>query len=161
MKEPLFSTTTESPEHTGRFAAALAARCRVGDCILLRGDLGAGKTAFARGFVGALCDDAEEVVSPTFTLVQTYPMRSGGALWHFDLYRLEHRQDICELGLEEALSDGLSLIEWPQRAEGMLPDASLDIAIDYGAHPGQRIFNVSGAPGLWRERLDALQEHKE
>jgi tRNA threonylcarbamoyladenosine biosynthesis protein TsaE len=96
-------------------AAALAPRLRAGDVLFLRGGLGAGKTAFARALVRALCGDAALAVpSPTFTLVQTYDTPAG-ALWHFDLYRLKTPDEIYEIGWEDALSGGLVVVEWPER----------------------------------------------
>src|SRR5471030_3213873 len=96
---------------TAALAAALARRARPGDVITLGGPLGAGKTRFARGFITAL-GVADEVPSPTFTLVQTYETASG-MVWHFDLYWLTGPDEVRELGLEEALIDGIVLIEWP------------------------------------------------
>src|SRR5882672_4489738 len=94
---------------TAAFAARISALAEIGDVIALRGNLGAGKTTFARAFIRARgC--AEEVPSPTFTLAQIYELASA-AIWHFDLYRLESPEDAWELGIEEAFSDGISLIE--------------------------------------------------
>ncbi|HEY2541330.1 MAG TPA: tRNA (adenosine(37)-N6)-threonylcarbamoyltransferase complex ATPase subunit type 1 TsaE, partial [Stellaceae bacterium] len=82
---------------TAALAARLAAIARPGDVIALRGELGAGKTAFARAFIRARNSADEEVPSPTFTLVQNYEA-AGGAIWHFDLYRLTAADEIWELG---------------------------------------------------------------
>ena len=102
---------------TVSIARRLAAVARNGDVIALDGDLGAGKTCFARGFIAALTGQAEEAPSPTFTLVQTYDS-ARGTIWHFDLYRLARADDALELGLEDALADGITLIEWPERIAG-------------------------------------------
>ena len=97
---------------TAALARRLAPRLRRGDVLALRGDLGMGKTAFARALIRALvADDAAEVPSPTFTLVQVYDA-PGGALWHFDLYRLSGPDEVEELGWAEA-ADGVALVEWP------------------------------------------------
>lgn len=86
---------------------------------LLVGDLGAGKTAFTRGFIQSFAGlNKEEVPSPTFTLVQTYDTEKG-TIWHFDLYRLKDAEEVWELGFEDALSSGISLIEWPERIAGI------------------------------------------
>jgi tRNA threonylcarbamoyladenosine biosynthesis protein TsaE len=115
--------TSHSEEETQRIAADLAARMKAGDVLLLRGDLGAGKTAFVRGLAGGLGIDPDEVSSPTFTLIHEY---RGGRLplYHADLYRLE-RAATDELGLDETGVDGLLAIEWPERLTHAIPGAVL------------------------------------
>jgi len=120
---------------TRRFAAKIAPLARRGDVIALWGDLGAGKTAFARGFLRALGIE-EDVPSPTFTLVQSYPA-GDLTIFHFDLYRIEAVEETYELGIEDAFEDGVSLIEWPDRLGNLLPADRLDIAFDM-APPGRR-----------------------
>lgn len=137
-------------------AARLAALCRAGDCLLLSGDLGAGKTSFARGFIGALCPGAGEVVSPTFTLAQTYPMASG-TLWHFDLYRLKNPAEVAEIGLEEALQTGLTLIEWPDIIRQQLPKDALLVTIRMN-DPLSRSLVFSGQASAWEPRLKRLKD---
>ena len=116
---------------TVRLGEDLALALRRGDLVLLSGDLGAGKTTLARAIVRALADDAElEVPSPTFTLVQTYAdIRLPVS--HFDLYRLSEPGELDELGLDEALEEGLVLIEWPERARGHLPEAALRVTLSH------------------------------
>ena len=106
-------TTIDLPDEnaTAALAARLAAVVRPGDIIALKGELGAGKTSFARAFIRARGGD-ETVPSPSFTLVQTYDL-PGGTVWHFDLYRLRAAEEAWELGVEEAFHDGIALIEWP------------------------------------------------
>ncbi len=105
------------------------ARCvEAGDVIALWGDLGAGKTVFARGFLRALGIE-DEVPSPTFTLVQTYAT-APAMIYHFDLYRLESPEEVWELGIEDALAGGISVIEWPDRIADMLPADRLDVTFD-------------------------------
>ena len=120
------------PERTATeaLARALAQRARPGDVIALHGDLGAGKTTFARAFIRARAQGAAigEIPSPTFTLVQVYDLPSG-AIWHFDLYRLTRPDQVWELGLEEALIAGIALIEWPERIAELLPDGCLDVML--------------------------------
>src|SRR5437016_9040493 len=97
---------------TAAFAARISALAEIGDVIALKGELGAGKTSFARAFIRAR-GGAEEVPSPTFTLVQLYEL-GDATVWHFDGYRLRHPEEAWELGIEDAFCDGISLIEWPE-----------------------------------------------
>ena len=113
---------------TARLGERLAACLRPGDAVCLFGPLGAGKSTLARGLIRALTSPDEDVPSPTFTLVQTYEAE-GLIVAHFDLYRLEDPNEIHELGLDEALDEGIALIEWPERLEGRLPPDRLDIAL--------------------------------
>jgi tRNA threonylcarbamoyladenosine biosynthesis protein TsaE len=132
---------------TTALARLLASHARPGDVIALSGDLGSGKTFFARAFIGE-----EEVPSPTFTLVQTYD-RPVGRIWHFDLYRLERPAEAIELGIEEAFAEGISLIEWPQRLGRLLPEERLDVALDFAQQPISRHVHLTGR-GRWAELLD-------
>ena len=100
-------------EDTIALAGRMAAQARPGDVIALQGDLGTGKTEFARAFIRALVGLPLEVASPTFTLLQTYPSPQGD-IWHYDLYRVEDPSALRELGLEEALQN-IVLIEWPEK----------------------------------------------
>ena len=115
---------------TGALAARLAATARPGDCILLEGPLGTGKSAFARAFLRALAGDAGlEVPSPTFTLVQAYDMPGGMTAWHYDLYRLDGPEGLLELAWEEA-RDGLVLVEWPERLGRFAPAGALRLTLE-------------------------------
>jgi tRNA threonylcarbamoyladenosine biosynthesis protein TsaE len=97
--------------------------------IFLRGDLGAGKTTFSRGFLRGRGHDGS-VKSPTYTLVEPYEAVPGGPVFHLDLYRLGDAQELTYLGLGDYLSaQGILLIEWPERAEAQLPPATLDITL--------------------------------
>jgi tRNA threonylcarbamoyladenosine biosynthesis protein TsaE len=113
---------------TADLGATIARLLQTGDAVCLFGDLGAGKSTFARGLVRALTTPDEDVPSPTFTLVQTY---EAGAmtLAHFDLYRLTSAAEAYEIGVEEALDDGCAIIEWPERLDGDLPADRLDIEL--------------------------------
>ncbi len=142
---------------TQAFAAALAPLTGPGDIIALFGDLGTGKTAFARAFVRALCDAEEEVPSPTFTLVQLYD-GPAATIWHFDLYRLERPEDALELDIEEAFAEGISLIEWPDRLAGWLPAERLDITLSRGASATARRLSLTGHGG-WAARIEELSKH--
>jgi tRNA threonylcarbamoyl adenosine modification protein YjeE len=155
------SITTADEAATARLAALLAGQCRAGDCIALTGDLGAGKTAFARGFIRALCGESTEVTSPTFTLVQHYPLHGtdgGEAVWHFDLYRMKRREELDEIGLDEALQSGITLIEWPDLARSELPADTLDISIRMESALTHRNFVLNGKASLWENRLSLVKE---
>ena len=135
---------------TATLAVRLAAIAAPGDVLALSGELGAGKTSFARAFINAR-GGGEAVPSPTFTLVQVYDL-PGGAVWHFDLYRLRHAEEIWELGIEDAIYEGISLIEWPERMEGLLPAGRLGIALAYGATPTARRATLTAGRD-WAVRL--------
>ena len=142
---------------TARLAARLAGVARAGDVIALRGALGAGKTAFARAFVGA-CAAArgaaeDEVPSPTFTLVQTYPF-DDLVVYHFDLYRIARPDEAWELGIEDAFADGVTLIEWPERLGPLLPADRLDIELLPADGPDARVARLTPHGG-WTRRLAA------
>jgi tRNA threonylcarbamoyladenosine biosynthesis protein TsaE len=115
---------------TEALAARLATLARPGDAILLHGPLGAGKSALARAFLRAATQDpALEVPSPTFTLVQSYPLPDGTTAQHFDLYRLEGPGGLVELGWEEA-REGIVLVEWPERLGPCTPEDALHITLE-------------------------------
>jgi tRNA threonylcarbamoyladenosine biosynthesis protein TsaE len=136
---------------TAALAAAVAARVRPGDAILLDGPLGAGKTTFARALLRAAADDpALEVPSPTFTLVQSYDTKRG-RVHHFDLWRLDGPAALAELGWDEAAED-IVLVEWPDRLGDLRPADALTIALAPGRAPEARIATLSG----WPDRLAAL-----
>jgi len=111
-----------SEQDTIQLAQSLSKIASSGDVFALYGSLGAGKTTFARAFIQALCGSVD-VPSPTFTLVQEYP----GPLYHFDFYRLKSIEDVEELNFDEALHDGICLIEWPELVQSRLPSDRLDI----------------------------------
>src|SRR5262245_30575521 len=104
---PPLSITLPDLNATEAFGRTVAQLLRRGDVVALKGGLGVGKTTLARAIVAALSPETEDVPSPTFTLVQTYPVRLAGGpaeLWHFDLYRLDRPDQVYELGIEEALA---------------------------------------------------------
>ncbi len=137
-------------EDTQRLAADVAAQARRGDVILLSGEIGAGKSVFARAFIRARLDaPGEDVPSPTFTIVQTYADPRGD-IWHMDLYRLTNSDEVYELGIEEAFETGICLIEWPDRLGADSPADALQIEMQAG--PEQHTAMIT-ATANWTERL--------
>ena len=130
---------------TASLGARIAAVLKPGDVVALAGDLGAGKTTLARAILRAL-GVAEDVPSPTFTLVQCYETPRI-TLSHYDLYRLKQAAEMNELGLEEALEDGAALVEWPERAGSYLPLDALYVRLD-GQNAARRA-TLEG-PERWR-----------
>ncbi len=120
---------TTSLEETYAFGRRFARRLKAGDCVALIGELGAGKTALARGIaIGLGLADQRMVSSPTFVLVQEYPTQPK--LFHIDLYRLRQPEiELADLGLEEMLAEGIVLIEWADRAKDALPKKRWEIQI--------------------------------
>jgi tRNA threonylcarbamoyladenosine biosynthesis protein TsaE len=143
--------TLEDEAATARLGARLAPLARPGDIIALSGPLGVGKTALARGFIGALGHHGE-VPSPSFAMVQPYEQLSP-PVWHVDLYRIEDVSELGELGLDAA-ADAVLLVEWPERAgEHHWPDA-LVLSLDF-AQSGERILTAEVPPsweGRWPPR---------
>jgi tRNA threonylcarbamoyladenosine biosynthesis protein TsaE len=142
-------------EATGLFAQRLAPLLRAGDVIALKGELGAGKTAFARALIHALGAVDREVPSPTFTLAQSYEGRALG-IWHFDLYRLKSADEALELGIDEMGCDSVVLIEWPERLGAALASDRLEITFEYCAEDDARRITLGGLNG-WSDRLADLQ----
>ena len=110
---------SSSEAQTSEIASKIAKAAKKGDVFALYGTLGIGKSVFARAFIKTLTK-AKEVPSPTFTLVQAYESPDF-EIYHFDLYRLKSENEIFELGFEEAVYEGVCLIEWPEKAGGWLP----------------------------------------
>lgn len=140
-----------SEDETIKLATQLARLAKAGDTFALYGTLGMGKSVFARGFIQCLTK-AEEVPSPTFTLVQSYEAPNF-EIYHFDLYRLKSPDEIFELGMEEALYEGVCLIEWPEKMGGYLPKNCFSIQIS--AHPEGREISITSTSA---EKISRLQD---
>jgi len=139
--DPKVQLVSTSPEATRAFAAALAAVAEPGDVLCLWGELGAGKTVFAKGF-GAGLGVTDTISSPSFVLMGEYAGRLP--LFHIDLYRLSSAQEVIDGGLlDDRQSTGVVLIEWPDRLGDALPDDRLDVRIDGGADE-PRILRLEG-----------------
>ena len=136
---------------TAELGAALARAARRGDVITLSGPLGVGKTALARGLLGALGHQGD-VPSPTFAIVQPYDQLDP-PVWHVDLYRIEDSSELAELGLDAA-ADGLLLVEWPDRAGPAAWPEALRLHLDFQPDGARRLTAQvpSGWEGRWSPR---------
>lgn len=117
-----------SPESTTVLGQCMASALQAGDVVLLNGTLGAGKSHLARAIIQARLGYAEEVPSPTFTLVQCYEAEDV-EIWHADLYRLSHPDEVIELGLEEAFATAIVLVEWPERLGDLAPRDAIRVVL--------------------------------
>ena len=146
---------TKSVDDTRALAAELAELARPGDILVLAGDLGAGKTAFAQGFAHGL-DVHEPVTSPTFQLVRAYAGRLP--LVHVDVYRLDHLQEVVDLGLAELLDGpGVVLVEWGDLVEAVLPVDFLEVRLEPGASDEERELRLRPVGERWSARTQALR----
>jgi len=137
------------PAATEALGARLAGLAGPGDVITLAGPLGAGKTSIARGLLSAL-GLAGEAPSPSFAIVQPYaPPEVSIPVLHVDLYRIEDPDEIEELGLDEALADSLLVVEWPERAPGMWPEA---LALSLTIEPDGSRALTAEVPAAWKAR---------
>lgn len=137
---PALDGALADPAATDRVAAALAPALSPGDAVLLFGELGAGKSAFARALIQtrlAAEGRVEETPSPSYTLLQTYET-AAGTLLHADLYRLSGPEEAAELGLAEPLAEAILLVEWPERLGPLTPERRLELRLEIARRPGAR-----------------------
>jgi len=147
---------TKSVDDTGALAFELAALSRPGDVILLAGDLGAGKTVFAQGYGRAL-GVVEPITSPTFTLVRTY-QEGRFPLIHVDVYRLDHLQELMDLGIMELLdAGGVTLIEWGDVVAVSLPPDFLEVRLELGDDDDERVVRIRAVGAAWSARTAAIR----
>jgi tRNA threonylcarbamoyladenosine biosynthesis protein TsaE len=145
---------TRSTDETLELARAVGELLRPGDVVSLVGDLGAGKTVFARGVARAL-GVTELVVSPTFTIVREYEGRVP--LVHVDVYRIDAVQELHDLGFEEVVrDDAVTLVEWGDKVDGLLPGDRLDVRLAPGAADDERVVEIEGHGHSWRARAAEL-----
>ncbi len=150
------SLITNSVETTRSLGGALAAILREGDLIILTGDLGAGKTALAQG-IGAGLGVTEPMLSPTFTVVREYIGRLP--LQHLDVYRLGHMQEVLDLGIDEVLDNGVTIVEWGDAAIDALGDERLEITLSLLPEGGDsdRLLVLQTFGEAWSSRSDDLE----
>ena len=143
------------PDDTAQFAATLGARLRPGDVLLLDGPIGAGKTHFARALIQASLPVPEDVPSPTFTLVQVYDGPTC-EIWHSDLYRLGHPDEVAELGLTEAFDSAICLVEWPDRLGDLAPEQALTLSFAAGVAEDARVLTLRWSDPRWTTLLTEI-----
>lgn len=134
--------TSDSTECTKQIAADFSKQLKPGDVLCLYGDLGAGKTAFVQGLTKGLCITGH-VSSPTFTIVNEYDGQVP--VYHFDVYRIGDAEEMDEIGFDEYIyGNGISVIEWPQNIQEILPEKRYDITIakDYTKEENYRIIQI-------------------
>lgn len=162
-RDKLLSLNITSEQDTIGLAQALAQLVSSSDCLLLQGDLGAGKSAFARALIKALPLGSTqalitEVPSPTYMLMLDYPYAQGLAV-HADLYRLSNREEAEEIGLFDLFGTALLLIEWPERIRESWPAEALLMTIDIKEND-HRSISFYGQQN-WAQRLKDLKENKQ
>lgn len=148
------------PDATTRLGQQIAPLLEPGDTLLLSGAIGAGKTHFARALIQArlaALGRTEDVPSPTFTLVQVYDAGTA-EIWHADLYRLTHPDEVCELGLEDAFETAICLVEWPDRLAGLVPPDALSLCFEPALDGAARKVTLAGDAARWEKLVPALQE---
>lgn len=149
-----FEWTSNSLEETNDFGRKLAGLLKVGDIVCLLGDLGAGKTTLVKGIAEELGIDRAYVTSPTFVLMNQY--EGNLPIYHFDLYRLDQQAQVALIGYDEFLyGDGVSIVEWADRMEDLMPKEYLSISIK---HAGQtsRTFNITGLGSRYQDIVKKL-----
>ena len=125
MEEYFSNSNDETIEIAKNFAKTLKA----GDIVLIDGDLGAGKTVFSKGIVSLFSNETITAVSPTFVIVNVY--ETTPPIYHFDLYRITDESELYAIGAEEYFfGEGISLVEWPLRADGFFPSTSIKVFIE-------------------------------
>lgn len=156
MVEQLIKQFTEKltdAQQTVIFGGRLSHACTKATCIYLHGDLGAGKTTLTRGFIQGLGHQGN-VKSPTYTLVEPYEL-ADWQVYHFDLYRLGDPEELEFMGIRDYFTDNSHcLVEWPERGEGVLPIADIDLTLRYDGE--QRIIMLQANTATGRQVLQKL-----
>lgn len=139
-------------------ARKLAALLQPGDAVLLYGEVGTGKSTFARELIRHMMDDETlEVASPTFTLLNTYETKVG-ELWHVDAYRLASPVEAVQLGLDDAQYNAVMVIEWPEKLGQYIPEDYLRLSLEYAATPDIRRVTLSASGSRAQQLVEKLRE---
>lgn len=135
---------SRSPEQTRRIGMRLGGELKTGDVICLQGNLGAGKTTFVQGLAQGW-GSIDSVSSPTFIIVNEYRRANGGQIFHLDAYRLDSVPEAEELDLDSMLAEGVLIIEWPEKLDGLIPGDRLWITLDHVQEEQRQMrFNARG-----------------
>ena len=147
---------SRSPEQTRRIGMRLGSELKIGDVICLQGNLGAGKTTFVQGLAQGW-GSIDAVSSPTFIIVNEYRRATGGQIFHLDAYRLESTPEAEELDLDAMLSEGVVIIEWPEKLNGLIPNDRLWINLEHiGEEQRQMSFKAHGK--RYDDLLDGIRQ---
>jgi tRNA threonylcarbamoyladenosine biosynthesis protein TsaE len=147
------SLTTNGASETEAVGAAVGSQLRIGDLVVLTGDLGSGKTTFAKGLARAM-GVTQRVTSPTFTIVQEYEGRVPVA--HVDVYRLDRIQELHDLGFEELLDGRVTVVEWGEAIAAVLPHERIDVRIAMDEDDDRRVVEIAATGPAWSPRRAAL-----
>lgn len=151
---------TSGPEETYRFGQKVAKVLKPGDVLCLSGDLGAGKTLLSQGIAAGL-NVADAVSSPTFTVLNVYEGMISDqelAIYHFDLYRLEHPEELADIGFDHYVeAGGIAIIEWPEKFTEFLPVEHLWMTLNLGDHANERIIRLTPKGERYRELCEELK----
>jgi tRNA threonylcarbamoyladenosine biosynthesis protein TsaE len=147
---------SKSPEQTRRIGMRLGSVLKKGDVVCLQGELGAGKTTFVQGLAQGW-GSIDAVSSPTFIIVNLYRRADGAQLFHLDTYRLESQPEAEELDLESMLSEGVLIVEWPERLGSLTPEERQRIKLDHILDEQRlMLFNANGA--RYENLLDGIRQ---
>lgn len=147
---------SRSPEQTRRIGMRLGSELKTGDMICLQGNLGAGKTTFVQGLAQGW-GSIDAVSSPTFIIVNEYRRATGGLIFHLDAYRLESMPEAEELDLDAMLSEGVVIIEWPEKLNGLIPNDRLWITLEH-IQEEQRQMSFKAHGKRYDDLLDGIRQ---
>ena len=155
MSKRCHTIQLKDAQATCQLAKEIGPRLRSGDVLLLWGEIGAGKTHFARCLIQACLAIPEEIPSPTYTLVQVY---SGvhADIWHADLYRINDASDAVELGLHDAFCDSICLVEWPEKLGDLSPASALSLSFENPDGDDSRQLTLSWEHPDWSRKLKGI-----